>query len=216
MPGAAKYALWVILGFSVLAVAVAIERVIVQWKFVDHARALHKTVMSSLGRGAVDDARSACERSRSPLADIYLVGVGRLGKKSEHIVAAVNRERLTVMADLKRRLWMLGTIGATAPFIGLLGTVVGIMNAFGTIAATGANDFDKISGPIAEALWATAVGIAVAVEAVIIFNYLNQKVGRISQETRMLTEEFLEALSDSPKAGAPKSEDKDDGTRNAA
>jgi biopolymer transport protein ExbB/TolQ len=194
----AGIAMYIIIAFSVIAVAVAIERVVVQWRFTERARMLADTVGRCLSRGALEDGRSACERSRSPLADVFLVGYSRLGRTTrEHLNNAVHRERLRVGQDLKKRLWILGTIGATAPFVGLFGTVVGIMDAFaGMSAAGGGGGLDVVSGPISEALWATAAGIAVGVEGVIIYNFLNQRLGRISVEMKLLVDEFLELLDE--------------------
>ncbi|HEX2688161.1 MAG TPA: MotA/TolQ/ExbB proton channel family protein [Kofleriaceae bacterium] len=185
--------------FSVVAVAVAIERAFAQWKFVSRARSLGETVTRCLGRGAVEEARSACERSPSPIADIFLVGYERLGRaRPEHVATAVHRERLRVNQDLRTRLWMLGTIGATAPFVGLFGTVVGIMSAMGGFKADEEVKFTMVSGPISEALIVTAAGILVAVEAVILFNYFSQRANRIATEMKLLTDEFLELLLETP------------------
>jgi len=192
-------ALGVVLAFSVTALAVAIERAIGQWKFVSRARSLGDTVTRCLARGALEEGRSACERSQSPVADIFLVGYERLGRaKPEHVATAVNRERLRVNQDLRVRLWMLGTIGATAPFVGLFGTVVGIMKAMGGFKADEEVKFTTVSGPISEALVVTAVGILVAVGAVILFNYFSQRAARIATEMKLLTDEFLELLLDTP------------------
>src|ERR1043165_813551 len=123
-------AMWVVVSFSVIALAVGIERAIAQWKFVTRARALGDTVTRCLSRGALEEGRSACERSPSPIADVFLVGYERLNRaKPEHVMTAVHRERMRVNQELRARLWMLGTIGATAPFVGLFGTVVGIRSA---------------------------------------------------------------------------------------
>jgi biopolymer transport protein ExbB len=188
-------AMYVILGLSVIAIAVAIERVVGLWRFSDRARTLADTVNRCLGRGAVAEARAACERSKSPLADVYLVGFERLGRTSTAALeGAVDRARQRNNLDLKTRLWILGTIGATAPFIGLYGTVVGIMQAFHSIADQGGGGFTVVSQGISEALVATAAGIAVAVEAVVIYNYFNQRLARIAIELKLLVDEFLEAL----------------------
>src|SRR5881394_2247280 len=192
-------AMGIVLVFSVTALAVAIERAIAQWKFVTRARSLGETVTRCLSRGAFDEGRSACERSRSPVADVFLVGYERLGRaKPEHVATAVNRERLRVNQDLRVRLWVLGTVGATAPFVGLFGTVVGIMNAMGRFRGDEEVKFTTVSGPISEALIVTAVGIGVAVGAVILFNYFSQRASRIATEMKLLTDEFLELLLDSP------------------
>jgi biopolymer transport protein ExbB/TolQ len=197
-------AMGVIIVFSMVALAVVIERAIVQWAFVSRARALGEIVTRCLARGAIEESRSACERSASPVADVFLVGYERLGRaKPEHVVSAVNRERLRVNQDLRSRMWLLGTIGATAPFVGLFGTVFGIMRAMGSFRADEEVKFTTVSGPISEALVVTAVGIVVAVAAVIVFNYFSQRVGRVATEMKLLTDEFLELLLDPPSETQP-------------
>jgi biopolymer transport protein ExbB len=192
-------AMGIVMAFSVTALAVAIERAIAQWKFVTRARSLGDTVTRCLARGAVDEGRSACERSPSPVADVFLVGYERIGRaKPEHVVTAVHRERMRVNQDLRVRLWVLGTVGATAPFVGLFGTVVGIMNAMGRFKGDEEVKFTMVSGPISEALVVTAVGIGVAVGAVILFNFFSQRAGRIATEMKLLTDEILELLLDTP------------------
>ncbi len=212
------FTMWILLAFSVIAVAVAIERMIVQWRFIERARSLHESVSKCLNRGARKEGRSACERSRSPLADVYLVGYARHGRgKTKALESAVARERVRVMSELQSRMWMLGTIGAVAPFVGLFGTVVGILDAMRTIGESGSNSFDLVAGPIGEALIATAAGIIVAVIAVILYNFFNRRLSAISVESRLLTEEFIELLldEDGGKDGANAGKD-DDGDREAA
>lgn len=221
----AGYAMWVILAFSIIAIAVALERLVVQWRFMDRARALHDAVTRALERGSLDEARSKCERADSALADVFLVGYAKYGRtKKANLEAAVHRERVKVLSDLKSRMWMLGTIGATAPFVGLFGTVIGIMNGLGDIHETGKNDLAVVAGPISEALYATAAGILVAVEAVIIYNYFNQRLAKIALEFKMLTDEFLELLDEhGPGGGTGQGEEAEedeeeegDGSREAA
>jgi biopolymer transport protein ExbB/TolQ len=220
--GIAGIALWVVLAFSVIAIAVAIERFIGQWQFVARARALSDVVLRCLGRGAVEEASLACVRSDSPIADVFTIGFEKLeSAKPEHVVSAVHRERQRVSQDLRTRLWMLGTIGATAPFVGLTGTVFGIMNAMGRFKGSDTVTFSSVSAPISEALIVTAVGIVVAVEAVVLFNYFSQRGGRIATEMKLQTEEFLEQLLDpdnTEKRKAKKSTAKGDesGAREAA
>ena len=222
-------AMWVVVAFSVIALAVGIERAIAQWKFVTRARSLGDTVTRCLARGAPEEGRSACERSPSPVADIFLVGYERLGRaKPEHVASAVHRERLRVNQDLRSRLWMLGTVGATAPFVGLYGTVVGIMSAMDDHDPESTVKLGEISGPISAALIVTAAGILVAVEAVILFNFFSQRASRIATEMKLQTDEFLELLLESKPdttktdAGAGKADKAkrtkgdDDGDREAA
>jgi len=204
-------AMWVVVAFSVIALAVGIERAIAQWKFVTRARMLGETVTRCLARGAVEESRSACERSPSPIADVFLVGYERLGRaKPEHVLTAVHRERMRVNQDLRARLWMLGTVGATAPFVGLFGTVVGIIVAMGGFKGDETIKFNMVSGPISEALIVTAAGILVAVQAVILFNFFSQRANRIATELKLLTDEFLELLLDTPSDSQPSRRSKKD------
>ena len=207
----AGYAMWAIVALSVLTVAVALERLVVQWRFMDRARALADTVGRCLKRGAFDEARSACERSRSPLAEVFLVGFERLGRtKKENLAAAVDRERVRVMLGMRTRMWIIGTIGAIAVFVGLFGTVIGIQEAFGRIAETRSNDMAVVSGGLTEALYATAAGILVAVEAVVLYNFFNQRLSRLSVELKLLTDEFLEQLDEHGPKGAARVKASDD------
>jgi biopolymer transport protein ExbB len=197
-------AMWVVIGFSVVALAVGIERAIAQWKFVTRARSLGDTVTRCLSRGALEEGRSACERSPSPIADVFLVGYERLkSSKPEHVVTAVHRERLRVNQELRTRLWMLGTIGATAPFVGLFGTVAGIITGLGGFQKGQQVSFSDVAGPVSQALIVTAAGILVAVEAVVLFNFFSQRANRVATEMRLLTDEFLELLLDAPQDSQP-------------
>ncbi|HEY4059383.1 MAG TPA: MotA/TolQ/ExbB proton channel family protein [Kofleriaceae bacterium] len=197
-------AMFVIVLFSIIALAVGIERAIAQWSFVNRANELGEAVNKALGRGAIEAARSASDRSPSPLADVFIVGFDKLGRvANERVVTSVHRERLRVLGDLKKRLWILGTVGATAPFIGLFGTVVGIMKAMGELDPEKTVKLGEISGPISSALVVTAVGIGVAVMSVVQYNYFSQRANRISTEMKLLTDEFLENLLDAPTDAQP-------------
>jgi len=208
-------AMWIIVACSVLALAVAVERAIALWGFAGKARALADAVTRAVYRGDLDDGRAHCERSGSPAADVFLAALvaasprpGQRGPPApERVVAAVERERQQVNLRLRRNLWILGTVGATAPFIGLFGTVVGIMQAFRNMAVSGHGGFAVVAAGISEALVTTAGGIAVAIEAVVIYNFLNVHVGKLALQLKLLTEEYLEIVREAlaPAAsGAPR------------
>jgi biopolymer transport protein ExbB len=214
-----SFSLWVIIACSVIAVAAAVERTIALWGFGDKARSLADAVGRALFRGDLDDGRAQCERSTSMAAEVFLAALVALTPKggslagrpaaepnAERIMAAVERERQRVSLRMRRGLWILGTVGATAPFVGLFGTVVGIMNAFHDMAHTGQGGFAVVSAGISEALITTAAGIAVAVLAVVLFNVLNTHVQQLTLQLRLLTEEYLELVKEllpSLRAGAP-------------
>jgi biopolymer transport protein ExbB/TolQ len=197
--------LGIILTCSVLVLAVGIERLAALWRFLDRARTLAETVKRCLYRGAVAEARAACERSSSLAAEFFLVGFERHGRSSEGALeAAVDRERQRVALTLKGQLWLLATIGATAPFIGLFGTVWGILRAFEQIGATHQAGIDVVGPGIAEALVTTAAGIIVAIEAMVIYNYFMARLQRTVLELKLMAEEFVELLREQkPDATGP-------------
>jgi biopolymer transport protein ExbB len=195
--------MWVIVACSVIALAVALERAIALWGFTSGARRLADAVARALYRGDLEDARAQCDRSGSPSADVFLAALvaspvrpGARAASPEKLVAAVERERQQVNLKLRRNLWILGTVGATAPFVGLFGTVVGIMHAFRQMAHTGQGGFTVVAAGISEALITTAGGIAVAIEAVVIFNFLNVHVQKLALQLRLLAEEYLDIVKE--------------------
>ncbi len=120
------------------------------------------------------------------------------------VIAAVNRavERssLRTVSDLRRGLGALATVGSTAPFVGLLGTVAGIITAFQAMAATGSGGLGSVSAGIAEALVTTAFGLLVAIPAVMMFNYLTNRVEDMQVD---ITDSANELLDFFVKGGRP-------------
>lgn len=197
------YSLGIIAGCSLIAIVVAIDRLISLWGEGEKARRLSDAVVRSLYRGDKAEARAACERSPSAFADVLLAALSRHGTTSREVVAqAAERERIQVGVRLRSRLWILGTIGAVAPFIGLFGTVIGIMNAFSDLAAQPGGGFAVVASGISEALIATAAGIGVAIEAVVLFNYFSSRLTTLSLLFKVQAEEVVELLFLSPQQEA--------------
>ena len=127
---------------------------------------------------------------------------GKDGGKHEigefDIVAAVNRaidrSTLRTITDMRRGLGSLATIGSTAPFVGLLGTVAGIITAFQAMAATGSGGLGSVSAGIAEALVTTAFGLLVAIPAVMFFNYFTNRVEEIQVDVNDSTTELIDFM----------------------
>ncbi len=125
------------------------------------------------------------------------------------VIAAVNRavdrSSMRTVADLRRGLGALATVGSTAPFVGLLGTVAGIITAFQAMAASGSGGLGTVSAGIAEALVTTAFGLLVAIPAVMMFNYLTTRVEEmevdINDSANELVDYFMkEGQADEPTA----------------
>ena len=125
----------------------------------------------------------------------------RLSARDERLRArwreAAERRRQLVNQDLRRNLWILGSIGSAAPFIGLFGTVIGILRSFGEMAKTGAGGFAVVAGGISESLIATAAGIIVAVISVMAYNIFQTRSGSLVLMIRLQVEEFVELISGS-------------------
>ncbi len=193
------YTLLVIAGCSLIAAAIAVERLIAMWSVLGQARSLAEQVNKSLLRGDHAQGRALCERSRSAAADIFLAGFARYGQGArESFEAAVERERMSLILKLKSYLWALGTVGTVSPFVGLFGTVVGIRSAFSAMAAAGTGGFSVVANGISEALISTAAGIFVAVEAVVLYNYFQARLARVAAELKLIADEFAELLREKP------------------
>src|ERR671920_1037859 len=107
---------------------------------------------------------------------------------------AVEREMLMTITDLKRGLGVIATVGATAPFVGLLGTTLGIVNSFAAMAASGSGGLSAISAGVAEALITTAFGLLVAIPAVWGYNYFQTKIDNMSAEMTYTSKEMIDYL----------------------
>ena len=154
---------------------------------VDLSKKLHKGHLSKvLGLAIEEYQRSlAALRSRGPndVGDFDIIAA---------VNRAVDRSSLRTVADLRRGLGALATVGSTAPFVGLLGTVAGIITAFQAMAATGSGGLGSVSAGIAEALVTTAFGLLVAIPAVMMFNYFTNRVEDMQVDINDSANELLD------------------------
>ncbi|MBI5243679.1 MAG: MotA/TolQ/ExbB proton channel family protein [Elusimicrobia bacterium] len=149
---------------------------------------------SMLSAGELKDALAHCKQYTGMASSVVQAAlVGPVGKDER--MNAVERAIGRQTALLEERLAALGTIGSIAPFIGLFGTVLGVMRAFKDLAhATGAGP-GVVAVGISEALIATAAGIFVAIPAIVAYNYFTTKANRFADEMRWVTEEILDRLT---------------------
>lgn len=196
--------LWIIFGCSVLAIGVALER----WstlRAVDvDAEALLGAVTEEIERGDLDAAIETCEASHGPVAETLGVGLRKLrfltavGKSSDDIekgtLLAMEEHGAHVVNWLERNLTILATVASMAPILGMLGTVVGMIMAFGSIHKAGNLSGEAVAGGIAEALLCTAGGLIVAAIATTAFNYFTTRVTRFSLQVQSAGTELMETL----------------------
>lgn len=185
-------AVYPLLLFSVLGVAVALERAYYLLRAWHSLKEVHPRVQQFVKAGKMGEAR---ELARGQfLCGIYDGVLEKEGLTEEVVLRRAERRRSWEVQQLKRRIWILGTIGSLAPFVGLFGTVVGIMHAFGEIARTQEGGFSTVSAGISEALIATAAGLLIGVLSVLAYNFFSQRINQISFELKNLVEELTENL----------------------
>lgn len=188
--------LFAIAFLSLLSVFVLIERLLATQGAAGRTRTLADNLIKLLYSGEFAAARSLCQGAPGA-ASMFGAALSRASQGGAP-GTVFERERQMFNQALRRRLWILGTIAAAAPFVGLLGTVIGIMESFKDIAETGGGGFAVVSRGLSEALVTTAAGIFVAVEAVVFYNFLNARVANIVFTVRLAGEEFLEVLASRP------------------
>ncbi|MBX3204303.1 MAG: MotA/TolQ/ExbB proton channel family protein [Labilithrix sp.] len=194
--GGAGWVMWLLVGLSVLVIAIAIERAIVLLLARDDVHALRRNLASALGRGDLVAARGLVVASRSVEAQVLAAGLGALPRGAAAVEERLASEVELAKLAMERRLALLGTIGSNAPFVGLLGTVIGIIRAFHALDASGGQVSTALMAEIGEALTATAVGLFVALPAVALFNFFQRQIaGRVAR-AEALGREMLSFVKD--------------------
>ena len=195
--------IFILLAMSVYIIAIGIERLLTYNKAKQQSRQYAPKVAQALKTSNIDEAINISDRHKdSHLAMVVSSGLkefaahqGNSDISADEMEAskrALERAIAVKTAELKRGLSGLATVGSTAPFVGLFGTVVGIIGAFVALAQTENAGIAAVGGAIAEALVATAFGIAVAVPAVWLFNYFTSKVTSFGVEMENSASELVD------------------------
>ena len=175
---------------SVIAVAIVVERL---WYF----RGIGKTKIADQmlilsEHGKFTDALALAEQHSHPLLRVLAVGIL---KREELPEKAMEASGLAELAGLKRRLALLDTIITLGPLLGLLGTIIGMIDSFGIMAESGLGQPHAVTGGVAEALICTAAGIFVAVTTLIPYNYFHSKVEQMTERIEQYATQLESALS---------------------
>ncbi len=186
----------VLLACSVLSGAIILER----WVSLTRANFSRETLLAKLQKlladNRIDQAVDYCEGLHKPIGKVMgaLLEFAQQNRSSdrERLERHVDRLIRKETAHFMRYLTVLGTIGSVAPFVGLLGTVVGIIHAFRAISENAGGGPGVVANGIAEALITTALGLFVAIPAVVGYNMYIRKIERISQDMELASEEVID------------------------
>jgi biopolymer transport protein ExbB len=160
----------------------------------EHSRVLASQVIDTLIKPDLEAARSLCDASDLPLAGMLGEALRWENIPVDDYDRVLATQRAELGSELRRGIWVIGTVGSLAPFVGLFGTVVGIIRGFGDLAESQGGGFVVVATSLSEALIATAAGLAVAIVALVLYNYLNTRVGSISATYARAGERLVQAI----------------------
>ena len=200
----AEWVLWLLLGLSVISVAIMLERAWFYHSLRDDTERLARELRDRLRKSDLDGARRLLDASPSAEAAVVMSGFEEIDRGAKSAEEAMSGAKALQRQKLERRLAFLGTLGNNAPFVGLFGTVIGVVQAFealgrqdAALAATEAVSGmapQEVMAAIAEALVATAVGLFVAIPAVAMYNIFQRRLRSILANTDALGSVLLAHL----------------------
>jgi biopolymer transport protein ExbB len=185
-----------LLVMSIISLTVIAERMWAYRGMIGQTARLTRSVYADVSRSDVGAAIERAEAERLTPAGRTFVDLLRQGAAlpADQLDQMSAERRFEEIERLKGSLWILGTVAASAPFIGLFGTVIGIVKAFHSMSVLGSGGFAVVAGGISEALIATALGLIVAIVALIFYNYFQTRLDRIDAALTIGSARLLEAL----------------------
>lgn len=188
------FIMWPLLIFSVLAWTVASHKFFYLRTFNRDAEKLNQQITEAIQAKRMDEMKMAIANFSKEIARPHEVLFEGNFESKEDLQDKLSRRLAETNSTLKENLWILGSISSSAPFIGLFGTVVGIMSSFKAIGASGKSGFSVVAAGISESLIATAAGIIVAVIAVLFYNYFQTRVNKSAQLFRHQVEDIADLV----------------------
>lgn len=176
---------------SVLVWAVVIEKFWFLSQFKKQFTCLHDRAITLIQEKKINEAKGLGHTVHRYISIPYSI-LFEEKKSKDQWEQKMGRRLLETQQGLKRSLWLLGTIGSASPFIGLFGTVVGIIKSFESIAVSGKSGFSVVAAGLSEALIATAAGIIVAVISVMFFNYFQNRLTILNTEFKHHLEDLMD------------------------
>ena len=190
------YVTYPLIVMSMITITITCERLWALRGLVSGTLRVAGALVGHLQKGDFTAALAAAQQhQKTPAGRVFRDVISQQeGESLEYLAEVVEDRRFEEVEALKGGIWVLGTVGVSAPFIGLLGTVIGIIKSFHNMAIQGSGGFAVVAGGISEALIATALGLAVAIVAVIFYNYFHTKLERIEAVLTIGSDRLLEAI----------------------
>ncbi|HTA76407.1 MAG TPA: MotA/TolQ/ExbB proton channel family protein [bacterium] len=173
-----EWVLYILLGLSVWSIAVIWDRFFLFRKKAKESDFLEAKVPELLLKGQIKEVQKLVDKLTSPAAVILKVGIANLSAGPQALEQIIDSQRIKEKMALESNLLVLGTLGSNAPFIGLFGTVLGIIKAFNDLALAGTSGPTVVMRGVSEALVATAVGLLIAIPCVATYNYFQNWIKR--------------------------------------
>jgi len=184
--------MYVLVLCSLTSITIFLERLFYYRK---QSRVNRSDFMSRLGEALAgkspEKAKEIAKETRTPCSRVIEAGLNEYGRSEKFMSGAMERKIMDETRNLERFTIVVGTIGNIGLYIGLFGTVLGIIRAFHDIAATGSGGMSTVIAGVAEALVCTAMGLMVAIPAVIFFNYFTRQIESFTDDMQMCASELL-------------------------
>lgn len=215
----AKVIAGVLVLFAIASIGVVVERTLAFAKGAKESREFAKKVAPKIDTWEIEDVTAIAEKHKaSPLAKVFGHTIDRYlgayedldgGLSPVEMARNESQRRLEeIGSDLRRGMNVLASVGSTAPFVGLLGTVIGIITAFNALGASSTAGINTVMIGISEALAETALGLLVAIPAVLLFNYLSARVALIELALSRSVGELLDEMENKYGRKSERSKDK--------
>jgi biopolymer transport protein ExbB/TolQ len=199
----ATWVMWLLVGISVIALAIILERAYYFFATNEEFSKLLGSLLGKLKDNDVDGAKSAMRASRSVEAQVALAGLESVDDGPSSAEERMNKQQTLSKLSMERNLAFLGTVGNNAPFVGLLGTVIGIIRAFQELNQSQGQVSAGLMAEIGEALVATAIGLLVALPAVAAFNTFQRIIKTRATRADAMGREVLAFMKSKKRDAAP-------------
>ncbi|MGA2481477.1 MAG: MotA/TolQ/ExbB proton channel family protein [Spirochaetia bacterium] len=190
------FTMYVLLLCSVLSLGVILDRIA---HYARKSRVKRPAFMDKikyeLKQKDLARAVEICRDTEAPFAKVVLAGLEKAGRTEKLIQGVMERQITIEVGKLERLTSIVATIGNIAVYIGLFGTVLGIIRAFRDISIAGTGGMDVVIGGVAEALITTATGLAVAVPSVVLYNYMSRRVERFVNDMELASSELSDLIA---------------------